>query len=102
VATGSDDYPYTEKRQITALVETLTAQTKRDPMHNVRGIAVPVLGAVIERVGQLYPNDPVVQSIAGVTSPERIASGEPVLAADALLVAQQLDATIGGAPILVA
>ena len=94
-------YPYEAKRQIAALTETLTIMMKRDPEQEVQGIALPVLDAVIEAVRQVRPNDPVVQAVRGVISVEQIESGEPVRAADALLVAKQLDAVIGPRPIRV-
>jgi hypothetical protein len=95
-------YPYEAKRQITALVETLTVMTTRDPEQEVQGIALPVLDAVIETVRQVRPDDPVVQAVRGVISVEQIESGEPIRAADALLVAKQLDAAIGSRPSVVA
>jgi hypothetical protein len=48
------------------------------------------------------PDDPVVQSARGIITPQQIESGEPVRAADALLVAKQLDAAIGAYPPVVA
>ena len=98
----SKDYPYQAKRQIEALVETLETLTKRDPEQEVQGIALPVLDAVIEAVRIVRPDDPVVAAVRGIISAEQIASGEPIRAADALLVAKQLDAVIGSWPIHVA
>jgi hypothetical protein len=93
-----EDYPYEAKDKIVALVETLEPLTKRDPEQEVQGIALPVLDAVIEAVRAARPDDPVVQSARGIITPEQIESGEPVRAADALLVAKQLDAAIGAYP----
>lgn len=95
-------YPYDAKRKIKALVASLETLTKRDPEQEVQGFALPVLDAVIESVRAARPNDPVVEAVRGIISPEQIALGEPVRAADALLVAQQLDAAIGPTPIHVA
>lgn len=95
-------YPYKAKEQIESLVSTLTDLMKRDPEQEVQGIALPVLDAVIEMVRAVLPDNPIVDAVRGVISPEQIASGEPVRAADALLVAKQLDAAIGSRPILVA
>ena len=61
-------------------------------------MALPVLDAVIEGIKRDLGDDPVVQAIAGVISPEVIAMGEPILAVDALFVAEQLDAAIGEPP----
>jgi hypothetical protein len=91
----SEDYPHAAKAKITALVETLETLTNRDPEQEVQGIALPVLDAVIDAVRLVGPDDPVVKAARGIISPEQIESGEPVRAADALLVAKQLDAAIG-------
>jgi hypothetical protein len=96
------DYPYQAKRQIVSLVETLEMLTKRDPEQEVQGIALPVLDAVIESVRRVLLDDPVVEAVRGILSPEQIASGEPIRAADALLVARQLSAAIGPYPVRVA
>jgi hypothetical protein len=98
----SSSYPYTEKRQITALIESLTILVNRDPEQEVRGMALPVLDAVIATIRDLYPSNPTVQAVADVISPDQIALGEPIRAADALVVAKQLDAVIGRAPIVIA
>jgi hypothetical protein len=95
----SEPYPHAEKAKITALVQTLESLTNRDPDQEVQGIALPVLDAVIEAVRQVRPDDPVVKAARSVISPEQIESGEPVRAADALLVAKQLDTAIGGPPL---
>jgi hypothetical protein len=41
----------------------------------------------------------VVDAVRTIISAEHLASGEPVRAADALLVAKQLDAAIGAYPL---
>jgi len=98
----AEDYPYEAKHKIVALVATLEPLTKRDPEQEVQGIALPVLDAVIEAARSARPDDPVVQAARGIITPEQIASGEPVRAADALLVAKQLDAAIGAYPLVIA
>lgn len=90
-----DGYPYDAHRKVKALIETLEALTKRDPEQEVQGIALPVLDAVIESVRAALPDDPVVDAVRGIVSAEQIALGEPVRAADALLVAKQLDVAMG-------
>lgn len=94
-------YPYKEKRQLTALIGTLRSLVERDPEQEVMGIALPVLDAVVGEVRKLFPEDPLVQATIEVISPEQIALGEPIRAADALLVAEQLKAVIGPAPLVV-
>lgn len=58
-------------------------------------MAVPVLDACLESFKQHVPDDPVVQAIRAVLSPEAISEGEPVRAVDAALVAGQLAAALG-------
>lgn len=94
-------YPYRERRQLTALINTLQLLVERDPEQEVMGIALPVLDVVIGEVRKLFPKDPLVQAAVEIISPEQIALGEPVRAADALLVAEQLKAVIGPPPIVV-
>jgi hypothetical protein len=72
---------------------------ERDPEQEVQGIALPVLDAVIEAVRLARPDDPAVKAARSVISPEQMESGEPVRAADALLVARQLDTAIGTYPL---
>jgi hypothetical protein len=97
-----EEYPYKAKGQIEALVGTLEMLTKRDPEQEVQGIALPVLDAVIESARAALPDNPIVEAVRGILSPEQIASGEPIRAADALLVAKQLDAAIGPYPLVIA
>jgi hypothetical protein len=97
-----EDYPYEAKRQIVSLIQTLETLTKRDPEQEVQGIALPVLDAVIESIREALPDNAVVAAVRGVLSPEQIASGEPIRAADALLVATQLSAAIGPYPVMIA
>jgi hypothetical protein len=97
----AEDYPYEAKHKIVALISTLEPLTKRDPEQEVQGIALPVLDAVIEAARSARPDDPVVQAARGIITPEQIESDEPVRAADALLVAKQLDAAIGAYPLVI-
>jgi hypothetical protein len=57
---------------------------------------------VIESVRSARPDDPVVVAVRGIISADQIALGEPIRAADALLVAKQLDAAIGDYPLVIA
>jgi hypothetical protein len=65
-------------------------------------MAVPLLDAVIDEARAAIGNDSVVAAIRSIISVEQIESGEPVRAADALIVAEQLDAAIGPRPPLIA
>jgi len=94
-----DDYPYEAKRRVTGLIDSMTALIARDPEQEVRGIALSVVDAAILAVKAAKPNDPVVIATAELLTAEHIASGEAHRAADLLVVAYQLDAAIGAAPL---
>ncbi len=90
--TGS---PWQVRRQLDGLIDRLTEIVDRDPEQEVRGIALPVLDAVIANAKAVIgPADPVVQAAVDVVSPETISAGEPVRAVDALLFAQMLRDTL--------
>jgi hypothetical protein len=94
-----DDYPYEAKKRVTALIEALTTVLREDPDAKVQGLALPVLHAVIETIKDGAGRDnPVVQSAAAVISADTVASGDPIRAADALIVARILDGEIGPYP----
>ncbi len=98
----SDDYPYTAKSRVLALIESLETATQRDPEQEVQGMALPVLDAAIADIKAAMPDDPVVAAVEGVISPASVERGEPIRAVDALLVVKQLDAAIGDYPISIA
>ncbi len=100
VMTGS--YPYEAKRRVVALIETLELMSTSDPEQEVQGIALPVLDSTLVEIKKAIIDDPVVDTIGDIISPEVIERGEPVRAIDALLVAKQLDAAIGRPPIVIA
>ena len=78
------------ERKVSQLHADLQRLVDRDPEQEVRDIAVPVFDAVVGLAPSLFPDDVVVQAVADVLSPERIANAEPVRAADALIVTGQL------------
>ena len=78
-----------------SLRDTLTNITSRDPEQEVRGIALPVLEAVLQGVRNLMPGDAIAPTVRDVISPEAIAEGEPPRAVDVLLV---LDSLLGADP----
>lgn len=97
------EYPYKAKQRVTALTEALETLIKRDPEQEVQGIAIPVFDAAVEAIkDDLGRDNPVVAAVAGIISPETVAAGEPIRAADALVVAKMLDAEIGPHPIGIA
>ena len=97
----NDEFPYTAKRRVDQLIETLVPLVERDPEQEIRGIAVPMLEAVFDCLSTELKGDPVADAMVGVYQHEA-STGEPVRAADALLVARQLAAVIGPAPIVIA
>jgi hypothetical protein len=98
-----DDFPYKAKGRVEGLVEVLGELVKRDPEQEVTGIALPVFDAVVEAIkDDIGRDNPVVQAVAGIISPETVEAGDPIRAADALLVAKMLDGEIGPYPIVIA
>ena len=96
---SNDEFPYEAKKRVTALIEALATVLHEDPDQKVQGVALPVLLAAIDAVKDGIGRDnPVVQSAAAVISPDTVASGEAITAADALIVARILDGEIGPYP----
>ena len=94
----SDDYPYLAKERIEALIKSLRTLIQRDPEQEVQGIALPVMDAAVAAVKRERPSDPVVCALVDLFSADFIGAGEPVRAADMLVVAEQLDVAIGRRP----
>lgn len=99
---SEENFPYEAKRRVEALISSLEKLIARDPEQEVRGIALPVLDAAVRSIKEALPGDPVVASIVEIFSADVIGEGEPVRAADMLVVAEQLDAAIGPHPIVIA
>jgi hypothetical protein len=97
----ANQYPYKAKERVEALIRSLHAVLEKDPEQEVRGIAVPVIDAALDDIRAALGRDPVVAAVSGVISPETIEAGEPIRAADALIVAEQLNAAIDSYPPLV-
>jgi len=76
--------------RINVLTGTLQTIAERDPEQEVKGIAVPVMFAVLDAAKAALPNDPVVKATWDLFSPELLTEEEPLRAVDALLVAEQL------------
>ena len=96
------DYPYQAKSRVEALIRSLEMLIKRDPEQEVQGVALPVLDAALTDVKEAMPTEPVVRALVDLFSADFIGAGDPVRAADMLVVAEQLNAAIGGRPIVVA
>jgi hypothetical protein len=93
-----DEYPFEAKRRVQALISSTEKLIARDPEQEVRGVAIEVVDAAIAAVKVAKPNDSVVAATAELFSPDQIASGDGIRAADILVVAEQLDAAIGPEP----
>lgn len=92
-------FPYKAKQRIEALIDALSVLHSEDTEQEVRGLALPILDAVLEAIkDEIGRENPVVQAVAAVISPETIAEGDPLRAADALVVAKLLNAEIGPWP----
>jgi len=97
-----NEYPYDAKRRVEALIKSLRMLTQRDAEQEVQGVALPVVAAALQDIKASMPDDPVVMTTVDLFSAEFIGMGEPIRAADMLVVAEQLDAAIGPYPPVVA
>jgi hypothetical protein len=95
-------YPYEARRRVDALISSTQTLIRRDPEQEVQGEALAVAAAAIAAVKAALPDDPVVAATPDLFSPERIGNGEPLRAADLLVIAEQLGAAIGPPPIIAA
>lgn len=77
------------------LFRSLEKMSERDPDQEVRGIAVPVLDAVLQACKPFVPEDPIIGAIREVVSADVIAAGKPVRGVDAVVVAEQLAVALG-------
>jgi hypothetical protein len=77
------------------LYRTLENIAKQDPEREVQGMALPVVAACLDAFKAHASDDPVVQAIRDVVSPEAVAAGEPVRAVDAVVVVGQLALALG-------
>lgn len=84
-------------RTLQGLHDDLRAMVERDPDQEATGIALSALDAVVDE-GKALVDDRVVQQIVGVISPETLAAGDPIRAADALIVVGTLKERIGHPP----
>ena len=73
------------------LQKTLEGIVAKDQEQEVRGIALPVLDAVVAAAREwVTPGDPILDRFPGIISAETIAEGEPLRAVDVLLAVEQL------------
>jgi hypothetical protein len=76
------------------LRDNLRAMVDRDPEQEVRGMALPVMDAVLEAAKDFLPGDPVIATIREVVSPEAVSEGEPLRAVDLLILVDQLHSAL--------
>src|SRR4051794_20852468 len=76
------------------LFRDLERISNQDAEQEVSGIAVPVLDALLDACKTFVGDDPVVQAIDGLMTPEAVEDGH-VRAIDAALVVHQLAAALG-------
>jgi hypothetical protein len=77
--------------------------TSKDPDQEVRGLAVPVIDAVVTACAQMLDEgDPVFEKIQQLFSVEAMESGEPLRAVDAQIAVGQLLAALPSSPPFVA
>lgn len=85
------------RKQVSQLHLTLERMNKTDPEQEVRGIAVPVMDAIIASAKEFVADDPIVVTIRDVISPESL-DDEHVRVFDALIVVGALREALGPAP----
>lgn len=72
----------------------------RDQEQEVRGIALPVIDAVIAAAREnMLLDDPVLAALPDLISPEALAAGEPIRAVDAYLAVGQIEEALDRAMI---
>lgn len=77
--------------QLRQLHADLQALVRRDPEQEVQGIALPLIDAVVSEARELLPEGSTLASqVVELVSPSAIEEGDPIRAADALLVVGQL------------
>jgi hypothetical protein len=95
------------RTSVSALYQQLASVAGKDPEQHVEGMALPVLDAVVRGAREfIHLDDPVLDSIEDVISPEAVQRGEPIRALDAQIVLYQLKLALdraikaegGGAP----
>ena len=62
----------------------------REPEQDVRGLAIPVLDALLGEAKEFLGDDPIVDRVEDIISPQAVASGDTIRAVDVLLVVRML------------
>lgn len=95
------EYPYELKRRVRALVSTLELAVAKDGEQELHSIAAATFDAVLSEARIELVDDPVIPRIPDIAVSMAEAGGG-LRAVDALLVARQINAAIGPAPIVIA
>lgn len=86
------------RRAIIRLHVQLGSIVAKDQEQEVRGIALPVLDAVVAAARKhLLLDDPVLGALPDLISPEALEAGEPVRAVDAFLAVSQIEEALARA-----
>lgn len=96
-----NEYPHKAKERVDSLIGSLKVLLKVDGEQEVTGSALAVIDAVLTSVKGALPDDEVVAAVAEIFSADTIGTGDPVRAADLLVVAEQLSAAIGDPPLMI-
>jgi hypothetical protein len=76
---------------VISLHQQVASIAGKDSEQDIRGMALPVMDAVVRAARQfVHLDDPILDSIEDVISPEAVQRGEPIRATDAQLVLWQL------------
>lgn len=78
--------PHELKEQVDQLIDTLQALVDTDPEQEIKGWAIPVLAATLDKVRHALPNDPVMAAVIDPIMAE--AMDERIRAVDMLLAAR--------------
>lgn len=86
------------KRAVARLHVQLGGIVAKDKEQEVRGLALPVLDAVVTAAREhLLPGDPVIDMLPDLISADAIAMGEPIRAVDAYLAVSQIEEALNRA-----
>lgn len=85
------------QHRLKRLIGDLQLLVDRDPEQEVTGPALSIMDASLSAAREhLDADDPLAVASRDLISPEQVEDGDPIRAADALLVAGQIFAAIGG------
>jgi hypothetical protein len=92
--TGPSLTPRSAYDQMSRLHKDLETLVSKDPEQEVLGLAVGVIDVVLAMAAQATGNPSILETVQGVVTPEAIAEGEPLRAADLLVIVGQVLAAL--------